>query len=189
MKLSGLLLASLLLTPATVFANNFNYDYLELDYLHISPQTGDSGKGPQALVSWTVPELGVQLLAGYARLDTPGTPSDIVNKNTLFGIRGETDFSNDTSFYTDILYLNDESNPFGLTISNTGYRLLLGMRHRIASRFELNASVAHDYLSQSNNEAAIGLLFNATSYLAVGLSYAHDSLRNNTLTLRLRVYY
>lgn len=189
MKLSGMLLACLLLIPAVVRADNFNYDYLELNYLHDAHDSGESSKGPQALISWTVPELDVQVLAGYAHLNTPASPANINSKNSLFGIRAENDFSDATSFYTDILYINDESNPFGLTVSNTGFRLRLGMRHRLLPRLELDASLAHDYLSGSSNQAALGLLFNVTSYLAVGASYAHDSLKNNTASLRLRVYY
>ncbi|HEX5339349.1 MAG TPA: hypothetical protein VFX47_00530 [Gammaproteobacteria bacterium] len=189
MKLSGLLLASLLLTPATVFANNFNYDYAELYLQHTTPQVGESSKGPALDLSYTMTSMGAQLLAGYARLDTPATPADINNHNYWLGLRGENSFGSSTDFYTDILYLNNRATFHGSSSTENGYRLLLGLRQRITARFEFDGSLAHDYLDQSNNEAAIGLLFNATSYLAVGLSYAHDSLRNNTLTLRLRVYY
>ncbi|HET7395797.1 MAG TPA: hypothetical protein VFK12_05120 [Gammaproteobacteria bacterium] len=189
MKLTALSLACLLLLPLTAWAGNFNYDYAELYFQHSTPQVGESSKGPTLDLSYTMTSMGVQLLAGYASLDTPATPTEINNHNYWLGLRGENSFGDSTDFYTDILYLNDQTNAHGNTSTTDGYRLVLGLRQQIIPQLEFDGSLAHDYLAQSNNEAAIGLLFNATSYLAVGISYAHDSLHNNTSMLRLRVYY
>ena len=186
MKLSALLLGPLLLIPVAAWAGNFDYDYVELDYQHISPQQGEATKGPDLQFSYTISDRDVQLLAGYARLDTPATPTDITNHDYWIGIRGENSFSEDTDYYTDLLYLNNRTDFRGAVSTDVGYRLLLGVRHRATARIELDASLAHDYLTRNANEASIGLLFNATSYLAVGLSYAHDTLYANTTTLRLR---
>ncbi|HET7923231.1 MAG TPA: hypothetical protein VFM15_10800 [Gammaproteobacteria bacterium] len=189
MKLSGLLCACLLAIPGAVCADNFNYDYLELGYQQLRPRDGDSGKGPELLAAWTLPQLGVQLLAGYTRFNLPATPTDITDKNTQFGIRGATDFGDDTSFYTDILYLNHESNPLGFVIADSGYRLRLGLRQRLGTRFELDASAAHNYLGESSNQARVGLLFNITDWLAVGASLTRDNLKNTTTGLAVRWYY
>ncbi|MGH8371616.1 MAG: hypothetical protein ACRETO_02635 [Gammaproteobacteria bacterium] len=189
MKLPALLSVCLLLIPAIAWAGNFNYDYAELDYQHTDPQVGEATKGPALQFSYTILDKDVQLLVGYARLDTPATPADINNHNYWIGLRGENAFGDSTDFYTDILYLNDRATSQAPASTANGYRLLLGMRHEFTSRLEFNGSLAHDYLDQSNNEVAIGLVFNVTHYLAAGLSYAHDSLRNNTVTLRVRAYY
>lgn len=189
MKLSALLSACLLLVPVVTWAGNFNYDYAQLDYQHIDPQLGGTSKGPDLQLSYTIPDMGVQLLAGYARLDTSATPADISKHNYWIGLRGENGFGDSTDFYTDILYLNNRASFQGSVSTENGYRLLVGMRHKVTTRIEFDGNLAHDYLDQSSNEAAIGLIFNAMRHLAVGLSYAHDSLHNNTATLSLRFYY
>lgn len=189
MKQSGLLLVCLSLIPVAAWAGNFSYDYAELDYLHTKPQLGMNSKGPSAQLSYTISSMDVQLLAGYAQIDAASTPADIDHHNYWVGIRGENSFGGSTDFYTDILYLNNRTTSQNSVNTDNGYRLLLGMRHKIMGRLELDGSLAHDYLAQSDNQAAVGLEFDVTRYLAVGLSYAHDNLRNNTATLRLRVYY
>lgn len=187
MKLSALLLAPLLLIPVAAWAGDFSYDYAELDYQHFSPQQGESSKGPSLQFSYTISDPDIQVLAGYARMDTPATPTDITSHGYWIGIRGENSFSEDTDYYTDLLYLNNRTTFQRTARTDDGYRLLLGVRHRATARIEFDASLAHDYLTRNANEAAIGLIFNATSYLAFGLSYAHDTLHANTTTLRLRV--
>ncbi|MGH8399846.1 MAG: hypothetical protein ACRESU_01985 [Gammaproteobacteria bacterium] len=189
MKLSGLLLACFSLIPVAAWAGNFNYDYAELDYLHTKPQLGVSGKGPSAQLSYTISSMDVQLLTGYAQIDTPSTPADIDYHNYWVGIRGENSFGDSTDFYTDILYLNNRVTTQNSANTDDGYRLLLGMRHQVTDRIELDGSIGRDYLTQSDNQVALGLVFDVMKHLAVGLSYAHDNLHNNTATLRLRVYY
>ena len=185
MKLSGLLLGLTLLVPVAAWAGNFKYDYAEINYQRVSPQSGDTSKGPALNLSYSVPELGIQLLGGYAKLDA-GSISD---RDYQLGIRGENSFGDNTDFYTDILYLDQRSTAGTNTSTDNGYRLELGLRHRVNKRFEVDASLARDYLTRSLNQVAVGVIFNATDRFAVGLSYARDNLYDNTTMLRLRAYF
>ena len=189
MKLSGLVLCLTMLLPVAAWAGNFKYDYAEINYQHISPRTGDSSKGPAIDLSYTVPELGIQLLGSYGKLDTSTTAGGVNEHDYQIGIRGENAFGDNTDFYTDILYLNQRSTLGANTNTDNGYRLELGLRHRVNNRIEVDASLARDYLTNSRNQAAVGMIFNATDHLAVGLSYARDNLHDNTTMLRLRGYF
>lgn len=189
MKLSAVLFACLALAPVAASAANFDYQYAELSYQRTAAHVGDGAKGPAVQFAYAFSGMDLQLLAGVARLDTPASPADINNHNYWVGFRGEDSFGNDTDFYTDILYLNNRTAIQSRSSTDNGYKLTLGVRHRMASRFEFDASASHYYLTQGINEAAVGIVFNATRRFALGLSYAHDSQLDNTTTLRFRVYY
>ena len=189
MKASALLLAALL-APATAFAvaPNFQYDYLDLGHVRLSPQNGQDGSGPFADLAYSILDT-VQFRAGYQRLDygsLPGAPS---YKDYDFGFTGESALSDSTDIYTDLLYLNHPSGIVGTSATtDDGYRLAIGLRHRAWSRLEFDAWLAHDYLNVPANEVGLGVLVDATSWLALGASYAHANNQYNTLTLRLRLY-
>lgn len=189
MKLSAVLIAGLALAPAAVAAANFDYQYAELGYQRTATHIGDGARGPVVQFAYSFSGMDLQLLAGVARLDTPASPADINNHNYWVGFRGEDSFGNDTDFYTDLLYLNNRTTIQSNSSTDNGYQLTLGVRHRLAARVEFDASASHYYLSQGINEASVGLVFNATRHFALGISYAHNSLLDNTTTLRFRVYY
>lgn len=189
MKLLAGLLGCLLLCPAIALAADpFVYDYVDVGYQHQALENGSTAKGPSIEASYTIwSEL--QLLGGYERLDTPAPVSDITNDNYYVGIRGESNFTDSTDFYTDILYLNNRSTDQTTRTTDTGYRLALGMRHLFNRWIEFDGSVGHNSLTLSSNDGSVGLLVNATAWMAVGLSYTHDSVTNNTTSLHLRFYF
>jgi hypothetical protein len=177
------------MTPVAVSAANFHYQYAELSYQRTTAHVGNGAKGPAIQFAYSFSGMDLQLLAGVARLDTPASPADINGHNYWVGFRGEDSFGDNTDFYTDILYLNNRTTIQSSSNTDNGYQLTLGVRHRMAQRLEFDASASHYYLAQGINEAAVGLVFNATGHLALGISYAHNSLLDNTATLRFRVYY
>jgi hypothetical protein len=188
-KISATLLGCFLLCPVVALAADpFNYDYVDLGYQHQSLENGSTSKGPDLEVSYTIWSQ-LQVVGGYARLDTSAPISDIANHNYYAGIRGENNFSDSTDFFTDILYLNDHARYQGMGSSDDGYRLALGLRHLFNHWVEFDGSLGHNWLDQSSNDATVGLLLNATSWLAVGASYSHSSLTSNTSSLRLRIYF
>lgn len=189
MKISACLLGCVLLCPVMALAADpFNYNYVDLGYQHQSLGNGSTSKGPAVAVSYTVWSQ-LQVVGGYARLDTSAPLSDITTDNYYVGIRGENNFSDRTDFFTDILYLNNHARYQGIGSTDNGYRLALGLRHVLNRWMEFDGSLGHNWLDQASNDAAVGLLFNASSWLAVGLSYTHSSLTSNTSSLRLRVYF
>lgn len=189
MKPPALLLIALLAPlPALADAPNFNYDYLDLGHVNLSPNGGQSGKGPYADLSYSVFD-GIQARASYTHLDYSTAPFGTAAKDYTLGITGETNVADGTDVYTDILYVNDRVTSQGTSATENGYRLAVGMRHRMARRLELDAYLAHSYLNTPDNEVGVGLMFDTTSWLSFGLSYAHDSQYDNTTTLRVRLYF
>ncbi|MGA9852296.1 MAG: hypothetical protein WBR15_05135 [Gammaproteobacteria bacterium] len=189
MKISICLLSCLLLCPvAALAADPFNYDYVELDYQHLSPQNGGTEHGPGLDFSYTVYD-SLQVVGSYARLDASAPVSSITYDDYFVGIRGESNFDDSTDFVTDILYLSNHAGYQGTSSTDNGYRLALGLRHLFTARLEFDGSVGHNWLNQSSNDVTGGLLFNATSWLAVGASYSHNGVTNNTTSLQLRIYF
>ncbi|MGA9855291.1 MAG: hypothetical protein WBR29_08465 [Gammaproteobacteria bacterium] len=189
MKILASLLGCVLLCPMVALAADpFNYDYAEINYQHNSPDSGSTANGPGLAVAYTI-WSEIQLVGGYARLDASAPVSDITYDNSYAGIRGESNFNASTDFYTDILYLNNHTSYQNISSNDDGYRLALGMRHLFSRWIELDISAGHNSLNQSSNDGTIGLLVNATSWLAVGVSYSHNSATNNTSSLRLRTYF
>jgi len=188
-KAATCLLCCLLLCPVMAVASDpFNYNYVDLGYQHQSLTDSSTSKGPELALSYTLWSQ-LQAVAGYARLDTSAPVSNTTNDNYYVGIRGENTVGDSTDFYTDILYVDNHTSYQGVGSTNNGYRLALGLRHLLNNRVEFDGSLGHNWLDQSSNDATIGLLFNATSWLAVGLSYSHSSLTSNTSSLRLRLYF
>ena len=186
MKSPALLLLALL-APATAFADapNFKYDYLDIGHVDFKPDGGQSGTGAYADLSYSLVD-DVQIRAGYTHLSYPGNQSA---KDYTVGFTGESPLNDGTDVYTDILYVNDRITTAGVGSTQTGGRLAVGLRHRAAPRVEVDADIAHSTLGSSSNEVGVGLLVDATSWLSFGLSYAHDSLYNNTTALRARLYF
>jgi len=188
-KFFACLVGCALLFPVMVLAADpFNYDYADLGHLHQSLADGATATGPDMEVSYTIWNQ-LQVVGGYARLDTSAPLSDIINDNYYAGIRGESNFTDSTDFYTDILYLNNRASYQGMNSNDNGYRLALGLRHLFNRWIEFDGSVGHNSLNRSSNDATVGLLFNATSWLAVGVNYSHNGVTNNTSSLHLRIYF
>jgi hypothetical protein len=181
------------LLPAAARASGFSYDYLDLGHEHIKVQTNSNGfsgdgSGSFADFSYTVFD-GIQFRGRYDSLKF-ASPADYTAKDYSVGVTGESQVSDTTDVYTDILYFNNHyssSRPIPLT--DNGYRLALGLRHKAWDRLELDGYIGHNYLTLASNEAGAGFMFNATSWLAVGGSYSHDSNYNNTVSLKLRLYF
>lgn len=189
MKISAALLGCVLLCPVMALAADpFNYDYVEVNYQHNSPDNGSTANGPGLAVAYTI-WSEIQLVGGYARLNASAPVSDITYDNSYAGIRGESNFNASTDFYTDVLYLNNRTDYQSTHTTNTGYRLAVGMRHLYSRWIELDITAGHNSVSQSSNDGTVGLLVNATSWLAVGVSYSHNSVTNNTSSLRVRAYF
>lgn len=186
MKPSVLLLLALLApTAALADAPNFKYDHLDLGHVDFKPDGGQSGTGAYADLSYSLVD-DVQIRASYTHLSYPGNQSA---KDYTVGFTGESPVNDSTDVYTDILYLNDRITTAGVGSTATGARLAVGVRRRLVQHLEVDADLAHSTLGSSSNEVGVGLLFDATSWLSFGLSYAHDSLYDNTTTLRVRLYF
>lgn len=187
MRTSALLCCCALLCPLTALgAGSFNYNYAELGYQRQAATGGPTLNGPALDFSWTVYNE-LQLTGSYDRL-TVSSP-DISNSNYSIGIRGDSSFSAQTDFTTDILYVNNRATISGSNSTDTGYRLAFGFRHLFNQRVELDGGIGHNWLNQSSNDVSVGLLFNATSWLAAGLGYSHNGVTGNTATARLRFYF
>ena len=187
MRISLLLCCCALMYPlATMADSSFNYNYAELGYQRQGVSGGPTLRGPALDFSWTVYNE-LQVVGTYSRF-TASAP-DISNADYAIGIRGDTSFSQQTDFTTDILYLYNRNSVFGSTSIDNGYRLALGFRHLFNHWVELDGSAGHNWLNQSSNDASLGLLFNATSRLAAGLSYSHNSVTGNTTGASVRFYF
>ena len=181
------LLLTILLAPLPALADNtvFSYDYLELGHQRVEPQNGDSGNGTYADLSYTVLDK-IQIRAGYARLTYP---LGLSYKDYSLGLSGESALTASTDVYTDLLYLNNRLDQTGVTSTDTGYRLAIGLRHKAWDWLETDAYLAHNYLTVPSNELGVGLWVTPLPWLAVGAGYSHDSEYTNIASLRLRLYF
>lgn len=187
MRTFVLLCCCVLWYPLTALAaGNFNYNYAELAYQRQATPGGPTLNGPALGFSWTAYNE-LQIIGSYDRLT--GSSPDISNSDYAIGIRGDSSFSEQTDFTTDILYLDNRATLSGSTSTDNGYRLAFGFRHLFSPRVELDGSLGHNWLTQSSNDASLGLLFNATAWLAAGLSYSHNGVTGNTASARLRFYF
>jgi len=188
-KPSALFLLALL-APTAAFADtpNFKYDYLEAGHLNVSPQSGQDGKGNYVDLSYSVFD-GVQVVGSYARLNYDSTPGNPTAKDYTFGFAGESGLMDGTDAYTYLLYVNDQIENTGIKSTENGYRLVVGLRRALKDWAELDAFLAHDYVTTPDNEIGLGVMFDPVSWFAVGLSYAHNNAYTNTTTLRLRWYF
>jgi len=176
LRTTALLLCALLAPlPALADTPNFKYDWVELGHL----------SGPYANVSYTFLS-GVQLHAGYGSLDLG---AGLTRKDYEVGFTGEDGIGESTDVFTDLLYLNHRTDTGTGVTTDDGYRLAVGLRHRAWKLLEVDGWLAHNYLAQGSNELGLGALVDATSWLAVGFSYAHDSNQANTTLLRVRLYF
>ncbi|MGE5624386.1 MAG: hypothetical protein ACM3ZT_02440 [Bacillota bacterium] len=202
MKAYVFLLCLLAPLPAFAASANFQYDYLDIGHLRLQPEGGSTGSGGFADLSYSVID-GVQFRADYASLSYPLAVS---YKDYSVGFTGEEPLNSQTDIFTDVLYVNDRYNHLGNYISDDGYRLAIGFRHHpwAWDRLEVDGYLAHNFvgasygagagspsafLPQSSNEVGLGLMFNATSWLALGAVVARDSTHTETTTLRLRLYF
>lgn len=187
MRISALLCCWMLWCPLSALAaGNFNYNYAELGYQRQAAPAGPTFNGPALDFSWTVYNE-LQVTGSYDRL-TVSSP-DISYGNYSIGIRGDSSFSEQTDFTTDILYLDNRATVSGSSSTDNGYRLAFGFRHLFNRWVELDGGIGHNWLNQSSNDASLGLLFNATSWLAAGLGYSHNGVTGNTASARLRWYF
>lgn len=189
MKPSALFLLALL-APAAALADNpnFKYDYVEAGHLNLSPQNGQNGKGNYVDLSYSIFD-GVQVVGSYARLNYDSTPGSPTAKDYSFGFAGESRLTDDTDAYTDVLYVNDQVDTQGVSTTDNGYRLEVGLRRALTAWAELDGFLAHDYVKTADNEIGLGVMFDPVPWFAVGLSYAHNNAYINTTTLRLRLYF
>lgn len=187
MKIFALLCCCVLWYPLTALAaGSFNYNYAELGYQRQATPGGPTLNGPALDFSWTAYNE-LQIIGSYDRL-TLSSP-DISSSDYSVGIRGDSSFSEQTDFTTDILYLDNRATLSGSTSTDNGYRLAFGFRHLFSPRVELDGGLGHNWLTQSSNDVNLGLLFNATAWLAAGLSYSHNGVTGNTASARLRLYF
>jgi len=194
----------LLFLPVTAFAAspNFQYDYLDLGHLRVQPDGSAIGSGGYGDLSYSIID-GVQFRGSYATLNFP---LGVTYKDYTVGFTGEEPVTPTTDIYTDLLYVDDRYDHLGQYVSDSGYRLAIGLRHHpwAWDRLELDGYLAHNfistsygagagnqtaYLPQSGNEAGVGFLVNATSWLAAGATVARDSNHDQTTMLRLRLYF
>jgi len=201
---STALLLCALLAPAAALADThvFRYDYLDLG--HVAPQSDGGPSGGGAFADLSVSFLDdVQFRASYASLTYP---LGVGYKDYSFGFTGESAINDRTDVYSDVLYLDDRYDRLGHTVSDSGYRLAVGVRNHPydIQWMEVDGWLAHNWLSadyspaagsqqafmpQSGNELGVGVLFQPISWLGLGVSYASDSSHAHTTTLRLRLYF
>ena len=198
------LLSGLLLLPLPAFADThvFDYDYLDLGHTRYQADGGTAGSGGYADLSLGVLD-DVQLRAGYTSLSFP---LGVSYKDYDLGISGESAINEYTDIYTDVLYLNDRFDHLGNHVTDDGYRVAVGLRHRPykIQWLEVDGWLAHNWMSatasptggsqqaflpQSATEIGAGIMFQPIHWLSFGLSYAHAINSGNTTSLRVRFYF
>ena len=182
-----IILSCLALAPLSAFAStpNFKYDYLDVGHLTLMPQTDGNGSTPFADVSYTFLDA-MQFTAAY---DRPSYGSGTQDKIYSLGVSAEEGLDDRTDVYTDILYLNRRYQTPKATGTEDGYRLEVGVRRRAWERIEVDGYLAHNYVTQASNEAGVGLLVDATAWLAFGVGYSHDTQYINTTRFKVRFYF
>ena len=198
------LLSCLLLLPLPALADThvFDYDYLDVGHARYQPDGGPSGSGSYADLSYGFLD-DVQLRVGYGSLNFP---LGVSYKDYDIGLSGESAINEYTDVYTELLYLNDRYDYLGSYVTDDGYRVAVGVRHRPYKLqwMEVDGWLAHNWFSantsptagpqqaflpQSATEIGAGIMFQPIHWLSFGLSYAHDINSGNTTSLRVRFYF
>lgn len=199
-----LLLLLALLAPGAACAADFDYDWLDLGHTRVTPQGGPSGSGSFVDLSYGVTG-DVEFRGGYASLHYPLA---VDYKDYSVGLAGESPVVDGTDVYTDLLYVNDRYSHLGTSLSDDGYRVAIGLRHRPWGWdfLEVDGYVAHNYLSGNSgangtggalgayvpkvsSEIGLGLLYQPLHWLALGGGFSRDNNSDDSVSLKLRLYF
>ncbi|MGE5625657.1 MAG: hypothetical protein ACM3ZT_08930 [Bacillota bacterium] len=170
------LFAAWILAPAAALADTggtsatdvFSYSTLEADHLHAhSDYFGDSSSGNGFKFSYDFPG-GVYLFGQWAKLDF----DTLDGSHTLrgVGVGAHQAYSNSTSFYIDLAFLQDKLSGFG-SATDDYWRVTYGFRSKATSLLEFDAAI----LTERNTvfgrrpfgeRVGLGLDFSVVSLLA-----------------------
>ena len=191
MRLRVLWLLGLLALPLSALADDqtpatdvFSYSTLELDHLHQhSDYFADSSHGSGFKAAWDF-DGGVYLFGQWAKLDFD-TLGNGQGTHTVqgIGVGAHQAYSNTTSFYIDLAFMQDKLSANISGRSDDYWRVDYGMRAQITTLVELDAAIFTERNTQFGGRpfgarVGGGLDFGPVSLLA---DIEHTANGNTTL--------
>jgi hypothetical protein len=150
MSLRSLIMVACLGLPLPVLADDapppstdvFSYSALTVDHLHEhSDFFGDSSQGNGLKLSYDF--SGVYLFGQWNKLDFDTLPAGNPGSHTLqgIGVGAHQAYSNSTSFYIDLSYLQDKLSSSLGSGSDDYWRVSYGARSQLTEMLELDAAI------------------------------------------------
>ncbi|MFT5675424.1 MAG: opacity protein-like surface antigen [Paraglaciecola sp.] len=191
MKIKYLLLVTALSASFSTLAASPNWDFVELGYASVD--IDDISEVSPAGISLGASKLlgeNIFLVGSYSKLsdDYQGVDLDLDQSSLGVGYRyGVTD-STDLYAVVSYEYLKAKASSGGSSVDedDSGAGLTAGVRSRLSSSFEVDASIAYiDIGDDSETTFGVGVNYYFTEHFAAGVSYtSSDAL--NTIGASLR---
>ncbi len=175
-KLTLALAAAGLLSVGTVaHAEQFSYTFVELGYASANLDFGGGdvdldGYGVLGSYQFKGTPFFVTAGAATAELDVP--VSNKINTYDI-GIGARTSLSKTVDVYLNLSAVRADIKVAGFSDSDTGYRLITGLRFAATDKIELGATVAYTDISDGNGTILnLNARYNLTKNASVGVLYA-----------------
>ncbi len=167
--------SALALLGSNTYANNFNYNYAQIDYSFINDS--DIDQGIRVSGSYDV-TYNINVLGSYfVSTSSDSSVADDVDVNLYtLGVGYHYDFANGTDLLGEIGLFNSHTDvkKGGIKINddNSGYTLSLGVRHRLQDKVELLGRFDHRNSSDlTDNVFTIGSRYYFKPNLSAGLDF------------------
>ena len=132
-----ILALALLLIPASAFAADMNYTFVESGWLNSDADNIGSGDGPALGVSWSVTNM-VHLVGRYNDVDF-----DPISTTTFgFGAGVHRSLRDNLDIVGELAYIDMDVEGVA-SGSESGYQLCAGVRAQVADRFEIEGGLEH----------------------------------------------
>ena len=174
-RLSILLLAVVLATPAIAETPSFTFVQAGYQWMDIKTGGGDNIDVDGWGIGGSL-ELGDNLfiLASFARGDM-GFGIDL--DETQAGIGYHTDFSDSTAFFATLTYAKVDASSDGFSsVSEDGYGASIGVRSNASDLVEVAIAISYVDLGHGSNTTSVGteVMFNLTDRFAIGANLNYD---------------
>lgn len=153
---------------ATVYADDFNYNYIQIGYgeAEIDNTGGIDGDGPGIFGSVSISD-SFHLFGEYSTADF-GQGVDLGQLEA--GLGYNMSLSEKVDLIGRLSYVNMEVDTPAGSADENGYAIGAGLRGMVTERFEVNGGLDFVDLDDSDSETRVkaGALFNVTDSISVG---------------------
>ena len=164
------LLASAILSILSfgALAETPSFDNVEIGYSNFDPDGSADLSGYEIKGSKMISD-NFYIAGDYTDVSKSGVSIDL----TTFGLGYKIDFSDSSTFFTELDYARWDTN-FG--IDENGYELTVGVRSMLTQRFELKAVIEYlDIDNENETSLVLGGAYNLSNDVAFYADYKYDS--------------
>ena len=166
-----ILALALLLIPASAFAADMNYTFVESGWLNSDADNLGSGDGPALGVSWSLTNM-VHLVGRYNDVDFDNVPlvGDVGLTTFGFGAGVHHSLLDNLDLVGELAYIDMDVDAPGAD-SESGYQICAGVRMQVAERFEIEGGLEHMDAGDSDTLLTADARWNFNERWAFGAGY------------------